>query len=93
MSASPRVAWTQRVRETGLRLLPPERLIPDEQPAYVASWIYVFGVASLAALSLAVLSGLVIALGGVDWWRTNPVGRFANSLHLWSVELFFATMV
>lgn len=87
------VAWTQRVRETGLRLLPPDRLIPDTQPAYVASWIYVFGVASLAALGFAVVSGFVIALGGVDWWHTNPVGRFANSLHLWSVELFFAAMV
>ncbi len=30
--------------------LPPEKLLPDGQPTYVASWIYVFGVASMAAL-------------------------------------------
>jgi Cytochrome b(N-terminal)/b6/petB len=85
--------WTAKVRRTALRLLPPGKLLPDRQPAYVASWIYVFGVASLAALGMAIVSGLVIALGGVDWWHTNPVGHFFNSMHLWSVELFMALIV
>jgi hypothetical protein len=85
--------WTAKVRRTALRLLPPHKLLPDRQPAYVASWIYVFGVASLAALGMAIVSGLVIALGGVDWWHTNPVGHFFNSMHLWSVELFMALIV
>jgi len=85
--------WTARVRNRALRLLPPGKLLPDRQPAYVASWIYVFGVASLAALGMAIISGLVIALGGVDWWHTNPVGHFFNSMHLWSVELFMALIV
>ena len=85
--------WTARVRRGWLRLLPPEKLLPDRQPAYVASWIYVFGVATLAALGVAVASGVAIALGGVDWWHVNPVGHFFNSLHLWSVELFMAFLV
>ena len=85
--------WTARVRRRALRLLPPEKLLPDRQPAYVASWVYVFGVASLAALGLAIVSGLAIAVGGVDWWHINPVGHFFNSLHLWSVELFMALIV
>jgi Cytochrome b(N-terminal)/b6/petB len=85
--------WTARVRNQALRLLPPGKLLPDRQPAYVASWIYVFGVASLAALAMAIVSGLVIAIGGVDWWHTNPVGHFFNSMHLWSVELFMALIV
>ena len=29
--------------------LPPEKLLADRQPVYVASWIYVFGVLSLSA--------------------------------------------
>ena len=74
-------------------MLPPGKLLPDRQPAYVASWVYVFGVASLAALGVAIVSGFAIALGGVDWWHTNPVGHFFNSLHLWSVELFMALLV
>jgi hypothetical protein len=85
--------WTSRVRRGVLRLLPPNKLLPDRQPAYVASWVYVFGVASLAALGMAIVSGFTIALGGTDWWHTNPVGHFFNSLHLWSVELFMAFMV
>ena len=85
--------WTYRVRRRALRLLSPGKLLPDRQPAYVASWVYVFGVASLAALGVAIVSGFTIALGGTDWWHTNPVGHFFNSVHLWSVELFMAFIV
>jgi Cytochrome b(N-terminal)/b6/petB len=85
--------WTGRVRRLALRALPPGKLLPDHQPAYVASWIYVFGVGSLAALGMAIVSGFALALGGPDWWHNNPVGHFFNSLHLWSVELFMALIV
>src|SRR5579863_2922473 len=85
--------WTARVRRLALRLLPPGKLLPDRQPAYVASWVYVFGVGSLVALGVAILSGFALALGGPDWWHYNPVGHFFNSLHLWSVELFMALLV
>jgi len=85
--------WTARVRQGALRLLPPGKLLPDRQPAYVRSWAYVFGVASLAALGVAIVSGFALALGGPDWWHYNPAGHFFNSLHLWSVELFMALLV
>ena len=85
--------WTARVRRRALTLLPPGKLLPDRQPAYVASWAYVFGVASLAALGVAIVSGFALALGGPDWWHYNPLGHFCNSLHLWSVELFMALLV
>ncbi|MGH3289002.1 MAG: cytochrome b N-terminal domain-containing protein, partial [Streptosporangiaceae bacterium] len=85
--------WTARARRSALRVLPPKKLLPDRQPAYVASWVYVFGVASLAAFAVVLASGGALALGGPDWWHTNPVGHFFNSLHLWSVELFMALLV
>jgi hypothetical protein len=85
--------WTARVRRRALSALPPGKLLPDSQPAYVASWAYVFGVGSLAALGVVIVSGFAVALGGPDWWHYNPVGHFFNSLHLWSVELFMALLV
>jgi len=85
--------WTSRVRRAALKALPPGKLLPDRQPAYVGSWAYVFGVGSLAALGVAIVSGFALALGGPDWWHYNPGGHFFNSLHVWSVELFMALLV
>jgi len=85
--------WTSRIRRRALALLPPGKLLPDRQPAYVGSWVYIFGVASLVTLGLVIVSGTAIAVGGVDWWHNNPVGHFFNSLHMWSVELFMAFLV
>ena len=53
--------WTGAVRRVGLRFLPPAKLLPDHQPAYVASWAYVFGVGTLTALVVVVCSGLALA--------------------------------
>jgi quinol---cytochrome c reductase cytochrome b subunit, bacillus type len=85
--------WTGKVREVALATLPPERLLPDTQPAYVASWVYVFGVLTLAAFTVVLASGAVIALAGPAWWHTSSLGHFVNSLHLWGTELFFFFMV
>jgi quinol-cytochrome oxidoreductase complex cytochrome b subunit len=73
--------------------LPPDQLLPDRQPAYVASWIYVFGALTLAALGVVVASGSVLALEGPQWYHGSTAGLFVNSLHLWGVELFFFFMV
>lgn len=85
--------WTGRVRERVMRELPPDTLLPEDQPEYVASWIYVFGVATIAALVFIVGSGLVLTLEGPQWYHVSAVGHFINSVHLWSVELFFVFMV
>lgn len=86
-------SWTERLR-TGLAgLVPPGQLLPDRQPAYVASWLYVLGVLTLASFVVVLLSGAWLALGGETWWHVSTLGHFVNSLHLWSVELFFAFMV
>jgi Cytochrome b(N-terminal)/b6/petB len=86
-------SWTGRVREAAVDALPPEKLLPDTQPTYVASWIYVFGVASIASLVVIIASGCVLALKGPAWWHYTSVGHFFNSIHLWAVELFFFVMV
>jgi len=85
--------WTGALRRRAVRALPPDKLLPDTQPAYMASWIYVFGVLTLAAFLVVLASGCVLAIEGPAWWRTSNVGHYFNSLHLWSVELFMAFMV
>jgi hypothetical protein len=85
--------WTTKLRKKVEGELPPNKLLPDTQPAYVSSWIYVFGVLTLSALGVVAVSGGILALFGPSWWQRSPEGHFVNSLHLWSVELFFFFMV
>ncbi len=86
-------SWTVRTRRWLTGVVPEGEALPDKQPAYVASWIYVFGVLTLAALVVVLVSGGLLAIGGAAWWHTSSLGHFVNSLHLWSVELFFVFMV
>jgi quinol-cytochrome oxidoreductase complex cytochrome b subunit len=89
----PATSWTVWLRSRIAHLVPPGQALPDRQPAYVASWIYVFGVLTLAAFVVVLVSGAVLAVGGSAWWHVSSLGHYVNSLHLWSVELFFVFMV
>lgn len=89
----PATTWIGHAREFLDRKMPYEKLLPETQPSYVASWIYVFGVLTLAALAMVILSGAVLALEGPSWYHISSTGLFFNSLHFWSVQLFFMFMV
>ena len=91
------VTGTERFSLTGpspwlraylVRNFPLRKLCPRE-PSYVSSFLYTMGVLALAGLIVAVLSGALIALGGVSFWHTNRFGALMNSIHFWSVQLFF----
>ena len=90
---TPDRSWTVGLRSRLTGLVPPGQALPDRQPAYVSSWIYVFGVLTLASLVVVIGSGVVLTVGGAAWWHEASLGHFVNSVHLWSVELFFAAMV
>ncbi len=85
--------WTGKSRRWILKTLPPDKLLPQTQPSYVASWIYVFGMGAIAALAVIIASGIVLSLNGPTWWHVSSFGHFINSTHLWSVEFFFLFMV
>lgn len=89
----PSHSWTGRAREWFAAKLPAEKLLPEGQPSYVASWIYVFGMGAIASLAFVIISGLVLSLNGPAWYHVSAFGHFINSTHLWSVELFFMFMV
>ena len=93
MSATTERSWTTRLRRRAVAALPPEKLLPDGQPTYVASWIYVFGVLTLTALAVIIGTGVILSLKGPGWWHVSGIGHFFNSMHLWAVELFFFFMV
>jgi ubiquinol-cytochrome c reductase cytochrome b subunit len=85
--------WTAKLRASATQAFPPERLMPDRQPAYVGSAIYLFGVLTIAGLVLVIVTGMILAVMGPTWWHVSSTGLFVNSLHLWSVEAFFFFMV
>jgi quinol---cytochrome c reductase cytochrome b subunit, bacillus type len=85
--------WSGSLREAIVKRWPPETMLPDKQPSYVASWIYVFGALSIASLTVLIGSGMILALKGPAWWHDTGIGHFFNSIHLWAVELFFFFMV
>src|SRR6202035_1424591 len=70
-----------------------DHLLPRRQPYYVGSSVYVFGVVTIAALVWVIFSGVVLSFMGPQWWHASSLGRFVNSLHFWSVQLFFVFMV
>src|SRR6185369_16053172 len=75
--------WTNWLRTKIVGLVPPGQALPDRQPVYVASWIYVFGVLTLASLVVVIGSGCVLAIGGSAWWHVSSLGHYVNSVHLW----------
>ncbi len=86
-------SWTGAIRRFLEGRLPLDSLLPERQPYYVGSWVYVFGVVTIAALVWVIASGVVLALFGPQWWHVSGVGHFVNSLHFWAVQVFFVFMV
>jgi ubiquinol-cytochrome c reductase cytochrome b subunit len=85
--------WTARLRGAISDLWPWHQVLPDRQPAFVSSWVYLFGVGAIASFIWIVISGVIMVFFGPTWWHVDGTGRFVNSVHFWSVQLFFFCMV
>ncbi len=83
---------TTRIREQVRRWVPLDDLLPDHLPAFVRSPAYLFGISILVSLVLLILTGIVLAAFGPQWWHDNAIGHFVNSLHFWCAELFFFSL-
>jgi len=86
-------SWTQAIRRFLEGRIPMAHLLPDRQPCWVGSWVYVFGAAAIAGLVCVISTGVVLAFFGPQWWHVSNVGHFFNALHFWSVQVFFVFMV
>ena len=70
-----------------------EDALPTRMPVYVNSVVYLFGVTTLSALAALVVTGVEMSLFGPGWYHDSQVGHFVNSLHFWSVQVFFGALV
>ena len=87
------MSLTGALRDRLQREIPLDDLLPDELPAYVHSYVYLFGIACIASLVILIASGIWLALAGPIWWHISTLGHFLNSIHFWSVQAFFFFMV
>ncbi len=88
-----RTNWTRALREGIERTITMDNLLPDRLPKYVHSYVYLFGVLTLASFVWLIVTGTVLAFFGPEWWHVSAVGHFFNSMHFWSVQAFFFFMV
>ncbi|HEX8996103.1 MAG TPA: cytochrome b N-terminal domain-containing protein [Ktedonobacterales bacterium] len=84
--------WTLSLRQWTGKNFPSEQVLPDEQPAYVRSSLYLLGAITLVSFVIIIVSGVVLALFGPQWWHESTAGHFFNSVHFWSVQAFFFSM-
>jgi ubiquinol-cytochrome c reductase cytochrome b subunit len=84
---------TSRAQRLLIDNLSLEDALPTRMPVYVNSVVYLFGVTTLSALAALVVTGVVMSLFGPGWYHDSQVGHFVNSLHFWSVQVFFGALV
>jgi quinol-cytochrome oxidoreductase complex cytochrome b subunit len=70
-----------------------EDALPTKMPVYVNSIAYLFGVLTLSSLAMLFITGPILAIFGPDWYHFSSAGKFVNSLHFWSVQILFASIL
>jgi quinol-cytochrome oxidoreductase complex cytochrome b subunit len=87
------VNLTQKAREILTDNMSLEDALPTRMPVYVNSVAYLFGVLALSSLVMLLITGPILAIFGPDWYHVSPNGRFFNSMHFWSTQVFFASLL
>lgn len=85
--------WTRATRQWLEKTIPMDNLLPDSLPNYVHSYVYLFGILTVAAFAWLIVTGTVLVVFGPDWWHVSAIGHFFNSMHFWAVQAFFFFMV
>jgi quinol-cytochrome oxidoreductase complex cytochrome b subunit len=84
---------TQKAQELIRDNMSLEDALPTKMPVYVNSVAYLFGVLALSSFVMLFITGPILAIFGPDWYHVSPNGRFVNSMHFWSTQVFFASML
>src|SRR5579864_8269085 len=63
-------------------------LMIREVPAYANKFVYSLGFLSMTSFLLLLITGVIMAIFGPDWWLTTSGGRYFRSIHLWATQAF-----
>jgi ubiquinol-cytochrome c reductase cytochrome b subunit len=85
----PLMNLTKALRNKIEQELPMEHLLPDRLPIYVSSFVYMFGILTMASFILVILSGMTMAFEGPLWYQFSAAGAVMRSIHFWGVQVFF----
>lgn len=64
------------------------KMMIHDVPAYGNRLFYSLGFLSMTCFMILIVTGVVMAIGGPDWWLTNGVGKYFRSIHLWATQAF-----
>jgi len=81
--------WMADLRRYATKYWPYDRLLPSDEPVYVSKLFYMFGSLALMSFVSLIITGVILVFRGPFWWHTSEFGLFFNSLHFWSVQVFF----
>lgn len=70
-----------------------QKLFINQVPAYGNSLFYSLGFLGLTCFALLIMTGIIMAWLGTNWWLTQPVGMYLRSVHLWSAQAFVLVIV
>ena len=87
------MSLTKRTQSFVERNLTLEDALPTRMPAYVNSVAYLFGAATLMGFALLVITGIIMCLFGPTWYHFSRAGHFVNSMHFWSTQILFASLL
>lgn len=85
--------WTEYLRKKTAILFSVDTWLPMELPEYAQGFMYTLGSLTASSFVVLVLSGVVMAANGPQWWARSSLGFFMRGVHFWAVQAFFFFMI
>ncbi len=85
--------WTDYLRDKMGQLFSVDVWLPRDLPEYAFGVLYTLGSLTASSFVILVVSGVVMAANGPQWWAVSAIGFFVRGVHFWSVQAFFFFMI
>ncbi len=87
------MSLTEKAQRFVVRNMSLEDALPTHMPVFVNSVAYLFGVLTLSALVMLIITGGIMVIFGPNWYHGHGAGHFFNSLHFWGTQVFFGGLI